>query len=49
MANKSLQQANKLVSKATLVFDEAITSVEKANEILGKGITQDELEIEKNL
>lgn len=45
MANKKLTQANKIVTKATTVFGDAITQVEKANDILKKGIEEDTYEI----
>lgn len=45
MTNKKVLQANKLVSKATTVFGDAVVQVEKANELLKKGIEEDSFEI----
>ncbi|MCM3639673.1 hypothetical protein M4D68_00740 [Priestia aryabhattai] len=42
---KQIEQSQKLVSKAVGVFDKAVTDVEKANEILKKGIEEDSMRI----
>lgn len=41
MANKNLQKANKIVTKATTAFSDTIQKVEKANDILSDGIIKD--------
>ena len=42
---KQIQQSQKLVSKAVGVFSTAVADVEKANEILRKGIEDDSMKI----
>lgn len=43
MTNKTVQQADKKVTKAMTVFTQAVTEVEQAQELLKKGIEQDSM------
>lgn len=44
--SKQVQKADKLVTKATTVFGDAVVQVEKANELLRKGLEEDGFTIE---